>query len=152
MAMANIVRRRPTHLELAEQFGWPFTIDGRTFGERLFGPRDDMIRIEEFADGTTEVIRADAPGIDPGRDVELTVADNMLSLRVERRDETKDKAGDGFRSEFHYGAMSRVMPLPEGAKADDINATYSDGVLEIRIPVEQAPERAASRRIEVKTN
>jgi len=59
-----------------------------------------MIRVEEFLDGTTEVIRAEVPGIDPGKDVELTVTDGMLSLRVERREVSKDKAGDGFRSEL----------------------------------------------------
>jgi HSP20 family protein len=150
-AMANIVRRRQAHPDWFDQFGWPFTVDGRTFGERLFNWRDDMIRVEEFTDGTTEVIRAEAPGIDPDKDVELTITDNTLSLRVERRDETKDKAGDGFRTEFRYGALSRVMPLPDGAKADDITATYTHGILEIRVPVEQTADRPTPRRVEVKT-
>jgi HSP20 family protein len=149
--MASIVRRRQTHPDWFEQIGWPFTIDGRTFGERLFNWRDDMIRVEEFTEGATEVIRAEAPGIDPDKDVELTVGDGVLSLRVERREETKDKAGDGFRTEFHYGALSRVMPLPDGAKADDITASYTQGILEIRVPIEQAADKPASRRVEVKT-
>jgi len=150
--MASIVRRRQTHPDWAELFGWPFTTEGRSFGDRLFGWRDDLIRVEEFTDGTTEVIRAELPGIDPGKDVELTITDGMLSLRVERREETREKAGDGgFRTEFRYGALSRVVALPPGAKEDDITATYADGILEIRVPVEQAADKPTARRVEVKS-
>jgi len=149
--MANIVRRRQTHPDWAELFGWPFTTDGRTLSERLLGWRDDLIRVEEFTDGTTEVIRAELAGIDPGKDVELTVTDGILSLRVERREESKEKAGDGFRTEFRYGALSRVVPLPAGAKEDDITATYTNGILEIRVPIEQTGDKPTSRRVEVKS-
>jgi HSP20 family protein len=128
-------------------FNWPFSPEGwMATTERMFG-REGLIRVEEFTDGDTEVVRAELPGIDPAKDVEVTVTDGMLSLRVERRAESREKAGDTYRSEFRYGAMHRTMPLPSGAKQDELTATYADGILEIRVPVTATPE---PHRVEVK--
>jgi HSP20 family protein len=70
------------------------------------------------------------PGIDPDKDVELSIDDNVLTIRGERREENKDK----HRHEFHYGAFSRTIPLPHDVKAEQVTATYVDGVLEVRVP------------------
>jgi HSP20 family protein len=101
-------------------------------------PGDDLIRVDEFRDGTTHVIRAELPGIDPEKDVEVTVADGILRISAERRveEETQDK---GYtRHEIRYGSLTRGLPLPEGATESDITATYKDGILEVRIPVAEA--------------
>jgi HSP20 family protein len=93
------------------------------------------LRVEEFVDGDMMVVRAALPDIDPDKDVELTVADGVLHIeaRREQRSEQGDKGG--YRSEFRYGSFLRSVPLPAGTKIEDIVATYTDGMLEIRAPL-----------------
>jgi HSP20 family protein len=105
-------------------------------------PDTDMLRVEEFTEGNELVVRAEMPGIDPDKDVEIQVSDNMLRLRAERRQETKTEEKGGFRSEFHYGSFSRSLPLPVGATEADVNASYKDGILEVRVPVDQKAAEA----------
>ena len=94
-----------------------------------------VIRIEEHADEDGLTIRGELPGIDPDRDVEITVEDGRLHINAERR-ETSERSDDGrFRTEFRYGSYRRSFPLPPGAVVDDIGATYADGILTVKIPV-----------------
>ena len=88
------------------------------------------VRIEDFLEDGTYVVRAELPGIDPAKDVEVTVDHDLLTIKGERREETKEKN----RREFPYGSCSRTISLPGGAKADEVAATYTDGVLEVRVP------------------
>ena len=94
----------------------------------------DLIRVEEYREDGTLVVRADLPGIDPDKDVELTVAGGMLHIEAERREEEKREEKGYLRREVRYGSFSRSLPLPEGVTEADITASYQDGVLEIRIP------------------
>ena len=68
--------------------------------ERLF--EGDMgssaIRVEEMMDGNTLVVRAELPGIDPEKDVDVTVADGVLSIKAERQEKQEQKGKDSYRS------------------------------------------------------
>ena len=98
------------------------------------------LRLEEFRDDDTLVIRAEMPGIDPDKDVEITVENGDLCIRAERRQRTEDKGDGSYRSEFQYGRFSRRLALPPGASAEDVTASYTDGILEIRVPLgKEAP-------------
>jgi hypothetical protein len=55
----------------------------------------------------------------------------------------RKKNGEG-RSEFHYGSFSRRVTLPKGAREDQLTATYRDGILEIRVPIEAATAESRS--------
>jgi HSP20 family protein len=99
------------------------------------------IRVEQFQDGTTLVVRAEVPGIDPDQDVDVSVSEGMLHIKAERQEKTEHKDKSGYRSEFRYGSFSRSVSLPPGTLEEDITATYKDGVLEVRVP---APEQAPS--------
>lgn len=113
----------------------------------------ETIRVEEFREGDATVVRAELPGIDPERDVEVVVADGMLRIHAERTqrttagpekgdaEEPKEKARE-FRSEFRYGAFTRVLPLPPGASETDVTATYADGILEVRVPTRTDGDRS----------
>jgi len=92
------------------------------------------MRVEEFVEDGTVVIRAELPGIDPDEDVDITVADGILHVVAEREERSEEERPEGYRSEFHYGSFERHIRLPEGAKADDITASYTDGILEVRVP------------------
>jgi len=128
--MAGLVRRtrplpEPVEAEPVDVLG---PID-RAF-ERMFGfwdafapfrptmlsplAGDKFIPVEEFRENGSTVIRAELPGIDPDKDVDLTVSDGMRELR--------------------YGSFARTLPLPEGADESDVTASYKDGILEVRVP------------------
>jgi HSP20 family protein len=94
----------------------------------LGGP---TIRIEEFLEEDEFVVRAELPGVDPEKDVQVTVEDGILQIKVERTEEHKEKG----HSEFHYGSFFRTVTLPPGAKVDGIKARYETGILEIRVGV-----------------
>lgn len=107
----------------------------------------DTMKVEEFREGDALVVRAELPGIDPEKDVDVTVSNGMLRIHGERREETKSEDKGGYRSEFRYGAFTRVLPLPAGAGEADVKATYVDGILEVRVPVDA--ERAAAKKVQV---
>ena len=100
-----------------------------------------MMRVEAFEEDDQYVLRAEMPGIDPDKDVEIAVEGGVLTVRAERREEKKE----GGRSEFHYGTFTRSMTLPAGANVDDVKATYIDGILEIRIAVPEVKKPEAKR-------
>jgi HSP20 family protein len=125
---------------------WPFGRWPELWRGRLMEGVEPM-RVEEFREGNTLVVKAEMPGLDPDKDVEISVTDNTLHIRAERRQETKVEEKGGYRSEFHYGSFARSVPLPAGATEEDVKATYKDGILEVRIPVDQG--KAEARKISI---
>ncbi len=146
--MAGLMRREPRE-EASDVFG-RFE---RLFEEWMrmmpfshWREAGDFIRVEEFREDGTLVIRADLPGIDPEKDAEVTVADGMLRIAAERRAGEEREEGGYLRQEVRYGPLSRSLPLPAGVTEAGITAAYRDGVLEIRIP---APGREEVRKVAV---
>ena len=138
--MTMPVRREPRRL--SEMFDWleeglPALPMWRPFESR-------WIRVEDYEDDGRYVIRAELPGIEPDKDVEITVADGVLTVRAERREETKE----GKRSEFRYGSFTRSFQLPEGSDKDDVSATYKNGILEVSVALKE-PKPAETKRIEI---
>ncbi|MFC7860388.1 Hsp20/alpha crystallin family protein [Arthrobacter koreensis] len=95
-------------------------------------------RVEEFRDTGAMVVRAEIPGIDPEKDLDVTVSDGTLRIRGERREEAANRGRNAYRSEFKYGSFSRDIQLPAGAGTDQVTASYRDGVLEVRVPIQDA--------------
>jgi len=104
--------------------------------------------VEEFTGDNTLAVRAELPGIDPEKDVEVTVADGMLTIKAERREEHVDK----HRSEFHYGTLSRSVTLPAGADEESIEAIYGHGILEVTVKLAAEATNKAARKIPVRQN
>jgi HSP20 family protein len=94
---------------------------------------DRIMRCEEYAEPGRLVVRAELPGVDPDKDVQVTVERGMLRIEAHRREEHKDRR----RSEFFYGEMIRTLLLPTGVDAKGITATYRDGILEVVVPLAQ---------------
>lgn len=106
---------------------WPSLSAARSvFGKHL-------IRVEDRMEDDHYVIRAELPGIDPDKDVKITVDDHTLVIDAERSEEKSDTT----RSEFQYGSFHRAMPLPAGVKPGDVKATYTDGILTVTIGIAQ---------------
>lgn len=99
------------------------------------------IRVEEFIDDDGFfVARAELPGMDPDKDIDLEIDNGMLVIRAERQEEKRERG----RTEFRYGKFTRRLALPEGADESEVSARYTDGILEVRMPVsEKRPEARA---------
>lgn len=119
--------------------------------ERLFEGDlgSSAIRVEEMVDGNTLVVRAGLPGIDPEKDVDVTVTDGVLTIKGERQEKKEHKEKDSYRSEFRYGSFVRRIPLPTGVKQDDVTAAYKDGVLEVRAPMPEQVQATGASKIPI---
>ncbi len=83
----------------------------------LEGDFDSWLRVEEYREGNALVVKAEVPGIDPEKDVEITLLGNQLHIDVRREEKSEHKGKEGYRSEFRYGTFSRsVTLLAESAK------------------------------------
>lgn len=104
-----------------------------------------LIRLEDQMEDGRYVVRAELPGLDPAKDVDITVRNGQLTIKAERS-ERKEAKG---RSEFAYGSFVRSVTLPAGANEDDITASYDQGILTVSVPV-ATPAEPAEKRITVK--
>ena len=104
----------------------------RTLGETAGGPAwSPAIDVIEQADAI--VVKAELPGMKP-EDIDIEVDDNVLTIKGERRFEEKVEDGRYYRLERSYGQFSRSLGLPQGVRADEISASFENGVLEVRVP------------------
>ena len=115
---------------------------GTNLAQGLWSPQ-----VEMFERGKNIVVRADLPGLTKS-DVNVEVADNSITIEGERKNENEKKGEGYYRSERFYGKFYRRVPLPEGVKADDAEATFSNGVLEITMPATK-PEQKKSRKLQI---
>jgi HSP20 family protein len=101
----------------------------------LEGDLESWLRVEEYRDAGSLVIKAQVPGIDPDRDADITVTGSHLELTVRHEEKTEHKDKEGYRSEFRYGTFSRTVTLPAAVDPGEVKASYTDGILEIRVPL-----------------
>ena len=124
---------------------------GRWFeGLRPWFRDEGRMRIEQELTDDSLVIRAEMPGIDPDKDVEITIEDGLLRMRAERRFESTKEETGRTRSEFSYGSFERVLRVPKDVEVEDVMASYKDGILEVRVPF-KAPSEPAARKVPVTT-
>lgn len=132
----------------------PYLLLDRVFNDEwpdVFKTADETepISVEEIREDDAIVIRADIPGVDPEKDVEVTVSDGSVHIRAERQQKSESSSANFYRSEIRYGSFSRVLPLPAGATEDDVKATCRNGVLEVRVPVSPARPKENKKRIPI---
>lgn len=103
-------------------FGW---------GEGSLG----VLRVDEYREDGALVVRAELPGIDPDKDLEVTASNGVLHIAVERQ-EVAHEGRSYLRHELvHRHRLERDLALPEGARGSEFKADYSNGVLEVRMPL-----------------
>jgi HSP20 family protein len=100
-------------------------------------PTEYVPQIASYVDGNSICIRADLPGVDP-KEVELTVKENQLTIKGERKAEQEQQNGNRISQEVQYGSFARTFMLPEGVMAEELQASYHNGVLEVTIPLPAA--------------
>ena len=111
--------------------GWPAFAE--TEGTPPYGPEMEDV-------GEAIIVREAVPGFE-AKEIEVTVSGNLLTVRAER----KEKEGETGK---FWGELERTVLLPEGVDTEHVEATYRNGVLEVRLP--KLPE-AKQKRIEVNT-
>jgi HSP20 family protein len=123
-------------------FRWPSSGLFGTAGSAAWSPKIDVVERDNRL-----VTRVDLPGMKK-EDVSVEVTDGHLALSGERKRESEEKKDNFYRSEREYGSFYRVVPLPEGVKLEDVKATFSDGVLEVSVPL---PARAETnvRKVQI---
>ena len=114
---------------------WP-----AAFSERAFSPSMEVVETDGAIEVTTEL-----PGMDE-KDVEISIADGVLSIRGEKKFEKDEKRKNYRLVERSYGSFERAIALPNGAEVDKIKAKMSKGVLKVEIP---KPATAKSQQIKV---
>ncbi len=145
-----LVRRSSSPVELdpfdVDLLDWPFRPLGRL--RRLL--EQEEVKVEEFTEGGQLVVRAELPGVDPDKDIEISIEGGNLCIRAERRQEDKVEGRNYRRTEIRYGSFARVLPLPPSAREQDIKATYKNGILEVRAPLDDSSKKTS--RIPVTTS
>ncbi len=123
-------------------FGEPWP-EGRAEAEAT---PDWLPAIETYADGGKLGVRVALAGVDP-KDVEVTVTDDVLTIKGERKVERTGKEGGYLQRELAYGTFQRTLTLPEGVDPSQVRASYANGMLEVTVP---APVAVAPKRVEIK--
>ncbi len=94
------------------------------------------IRTEDYIENGRFVVRAELPGIDPEREVQISVSMGIMTIHADRHDERNGKR----HSEFRYGSFTRHVALPITADESDVRASYDKGIVEVSVGL-----RATSR-------
>jgi HSP20 family protein len=122
-------------------FRWP-SLHSRTAEEIGWIPEIDVFEKDNHL-----VTKIDLPGMKK-EDVKVEVTDGQLVISGERKRETEEKGKDFYRCERNCGSFYRSVPLPDGAKIDDVQATFADGVLEVSVPLPALPQ-AKTHRVDI---
>jgi HSP20 family protein len=138
--MALLMKPEPFSREIDRVFDAFF---GQTDQGRRWMPPVDLVEAEDHF-----VLKADLPGLAEG-DVNIEVQDGTLTISGERKAEHEQREKGWYRIERSFGRFSRSLTLPEGVDPDRIEASFSRGVLEVRIP---KPEERKPRRIEISSS
>jgi len=135
--MALLVKPEPFTREIDRVFDAFF---GQTDRGRRWVPPIDLVEAEDHF-----VLKADLPGLAEG-DVNIEVQDGTLTISGEREAEHEQREKGWYRIERSFGSFNRSLTLPDGVDPDRIDASFANGVLEVRIP---KPEERKPRRISI---
>ena len=101
--------------------------------------------VESYAKNGDLHVRVALPGVDP-KDVEVTVADDYLTIRGERKAKTEERDGGRYVREFAYGSFERTLALPEGIDPGKVVAKFTNGMLDLTMP---APVAVVPKKVEI---
>ena len=117
----------------------------RGFGEESIGRWDSRPRVDIYENKDHIVLEAELPGM-KREDFELSVENNVITLRGERQFEKNEDSDNYHRVERSYGSFTRSFTLPQTVSAEGATAEYKNGVLRVTLPKR---EEAKARRIEI---
>jgi HSP20 family protein len=134
---------------LTEDF-WRRPFPSLPFGDRWPLPMVSIKAptLDVFEEKDELVVKADLPGMNKD-EIEVTVTENVVTIKGEKKKEEEVKEKDYYRRERSYGSFVRSVELPCEVKSDQIKANFKDGVLVVRMPkTEEAKKKAVSIKID----
>lgn len=123
----------------------PFLGGGSRWGE--LAPFEERWPRVDVQDRDQDIlVRAEIPGVKKD-DLEVSVADNTVSLKASTRREREEgeKGGNYYRHEIATGSFARTVPLPAEVNADTAQATFEDGILTLTLPKQEQSKRCKSK-------
>jgi HSP20 family protein len=139
--MTMLTRRDSrTPLDLFEWLEAPWTVLRPVGGH--------PVRVEDYVQDGRYVIRAELPGLDPEKDLEIMVSKGIVTIKAERREDSRSR----HHSEFRYGSFSRSVTLPAGTDEATVDAVYDNGILQISAALSEKADDKVSRTIPVRLN
>ena len=118
----------------------PFRRTGTVFGAV---PAVDVVETDKAYEITAEL-----PGMDE-KNLDVKIANGVLSIKGEKRDEKEEKQKDYYLRERSFGSFERAFQVPEGVDADKIEASFKKGVLTVTLP-KSAEAQRSEKKIAVK--
>lgn len=116
-------------------------------GARAMSAPGGMMPSVNVSETDSEIeLTAELPGMEE-KDVEVSLADNILTIRGEKKEEKEEKEKDYHLVERSFGSFSRSFEMPAGVDPSAVKATIDKGVLTVRFP---KPAKAEGKKIEVK--
>jgi HSP20 family protein len=142
----NLLRQMTSELDRMfdepwTMFRWP-SAAAASLDAPIWAPKVDVV-----TKNNSLITRVDLPGMKK-EDVLVKIEDGYLTLSGERKKELKEEKDNVYREEREYGSFCRSVPLPKGVKADDVKATFANGVLEVTLPL-PAAEKPNGRTIPI---
>jgi HSP20 family protein len=125
-----------------------------SLGMPLYTSRGDgervawMPTVDVMRKGDDLVIRAELPGVKP-QDVELSVTDDVLTLKGKREEQQEYREGEYIRKESSFGTFERQIMLPQGIDTGSIKADFHDGILEVTVPGAAKTAKPETQRIPI---
>ncbi|HSE94437.1 MAG TPA: Hsp20/alpha crystallin family protein [Methylomirabilota bacterium] len=96
-----------------------------------FGEWAPALDVSETKDAV--MVKAEVPGMDP-TDIQLSLQDQVLTLKGEKKQEKEEKDEHYYRAERSYGAFARAIRLPAPVDGSKVTATFKHGLLAVTLP------------------
>ncbi len=105
----------------------------------IWQPRVDLYETENDV-----ILKAELPGIDK-KDLEVTVTEDSVHIKGEKKEETEVKKENYYRKEISFGKFERIIPLPVEVEPDKADAKFDKGILEIKIPKKEEAKKKVKK-------
>lgn len=108
---------------------------------------EGQLTLDVYQDKDNIIIKSTIAGVKP-EDLDITIANDMVTIRGERKREEEIKNEDYFYQECYWGAFSRSLPLPVEVDVDKAGADLKDGILTLTLP---KASRARTKKVRVRS-
>jgi HSP20 family protein len=146
--MANIIRRDPVLeiVNMRDALDRIFDEDSPRFPFNGWWRRDSAPAMDVYQTDDAVIVKTGLPGVKP-EDIQVSVANGVLTIRGEVKEEKEEKEKTYHLKERRYGSFSRSVVLPNNVSTEKSEAEFEDGVLTLTLP---KAEEAKAKTITVK--
>lgn len=126
-------------------------VESRRGMERALAPLGGLVPSIDIAENDKELtVTADLPGVTEN-DVDVTLSDDILTIKGEKKAEREEKDKNYYMSERTFGSFERSFRLPESVDQSKVAAKFENGVLTVRIPKRAGATKSGAKKIDIKS-